>query len=1374
MRRFRTPGILFVVGILLLTSPGAPFLPVQAQDVVLTVNDTGDDGLFNPDATQCPEPTDPEGLCTFRQALEAANNLTGSVEIAFDIPATKVDTDPGNGPDRRTWTIDINNPLQEIRSNIVIDGTTQSLNKDDNAAGPEIILDGSNATGAGGLRIAGDNVTVKGLGIINFGLNTADTIAGIVINGSNNVIQGNYIGVGKFGENAAPNDGPGIDVQDGANNLIGGSSGAGQDDTIRNVIAGNDEDGVLISSSATNTQVQGNYIGVNQPLAQALRAIPNQGNGVRILGSGTSGNRIGTTANATSGSQSNLISGNTGWGVLIEDSPQNEVHGNTIGLDDQFSNGAISNGSGGVSIFATGIITGNQVGGPGAAARNVIAGNDGPGIQLEGNRLAETTIVNNLIGLGFDFAPIAGGPQQTYGVYLANGVNSTRIGGAGSERNIIGDIAGPAIFIEGAFEQNVTDQNSNNNAIYNNCIGIAPVSRGGACTTARTNSGAGIAIESNASGTIIGGNDLTLANLIANNTSDGIRITGTPPISGTVIGGNTITDNGGNGVHFNSSRIENTIIGSDAVTTTILSNGSAGVLMQGTTISNTEIAATAIITGNTGDGLRIQGETVENTQIAAQTIERNGGDGINLNGDQVRNTTIGTEAVAMSISNNNGDGIILNSDVATPEAGVASTTIRGIDESFAGLTRIENNLGNGIAITNAASLAINFVSTSRNAGDGILFNSEVLTSSILSSTSSENQGHGISMNAGANSTMSLLRLQANGGQGLVVTDTEQVVFNNSLVFSNTLDGLRLFNTSRSDVVSNTIGFNFGNGVIVDSNGTPESRITRVVMNTITDNRADGVRVTRSGSGRFVEQVRVTENVIARNALAGIELEPDTGGLPGDINNPNHDINPPVVEPGPLALRLNQAGLLSGYVITPTVPITPTFPPEPNPDIQPPAACVDCVVHVYAPDPELETPDGQGHTFLGQAAVNDVGFFQLELAGAPPLPPQILVTATDGYGNTSEYGQFVAAVGLAIGPSRTVTVAPGDVVTFTHRVTNTGTVDITDVAMAAESELGWSITNVAIGSPILEAQQSTAVTVTVQVPEGPADNVLAGVEDELTVTASSAAGGVSAEVVNRSTVSERFVLTATPLSRSGSSIPSESADNPTFINYVHTLRNIGNISGTVNLVATTDLGEPWTTQVTPRTITLGPGESADVTVQVLVPQGAQGGTVAVTETRITGPSDTNITLTDTTTVVVEPRAILFGPQESPQVAAGETVPLCYTATNLSNGTQSFQINGGSSLGSRITFRSNTPGVPLLANNIFVVGTGDGNNTFQFCADVIVAARALPGQEDTITIFLTTPPAQGSEVIGGASVISTIDIALGGVFPRLWLPIIRLNS
>jgi hypothetical protein len=1369
MRRFRTPGILFVVGVLLLTSLGTLLPPAQAQEVLLIVNDTGDEELFDSDNTACEDP------CTLYRALQAANNNSGTVRITFQIPVEQLD--PGSTNGRRTWTIAVSDPLPPIQSNTIIDGSTQI---DANLLGPEIILDGTNATGTGGLQIAGDNVTIKGLGIINFGLSVqTEPIAGISVNGSNNVIQGNFIGVDKFGEVAAPNDGPGIDVQDGENNLIGGNVSGGQAETIRNVIAGNTSDGVLISSQATNTRVQGNYIGVNLPPLQPWQTIPNQGNGVHIVGSFTSGNLIGAAANAALSGEGNIISGNERWGVRISDSPGNEVNGNTIGIDDAFTNSAIPNGTsgvgGGIGIFATGVITGNQVGGPGAAARNVIAGNNGPGIRVDGNRLAETTIVNNVIGLGFNFAPIAGGPQQPYGIYLANGVNSTRIGGAGSERNVIGDIAGSAIFIEGQFEQGVINRDSRNNAIYNNCIGIAPMTTGGVCNTARANSGAGIAIDSNASGTIIGGDDLTLANLIANNTGDGIQFTGTPPISGTVIGGNTITNNGGNGIHFNAAQVENTLIGSETVTTTILSNAGVGVLMQGTTISNTEIAATAIITGNAGDGLRIQGETVENTQIAAQTIDRNGGNGINVSGNLVRDTSMGTDAVAMSVSNNSGDGIILRSDSADPQAAVIGTTIRGIDESFAGLTRIENNLGNGVSITNAMMLSLRFVSTSRNAGDGILFNSEVLTSSILSSTSSENQGDGISMNAGADSTMSLLRLQANGGQGLVVTDTEQVIFNNSLVFSNTLDGLRLFNTSRSDVVSNTIGFNFGNGVIIDSNGSPESRITRVVMNTITDNRADGVRITRTGSGRYVEQVRVTENVISRNALAGIELEPSTGGLPGELSNPNHDINPPVVEPGPLALRLNQAGLLSGYVLTPTVPITPTFPPEPNPDIQPPAACADCVVHVYAPDPELATPDGQGHTLLGQAAVNDVGFFQLELVGVPPLPPQILVTATDGYGNTSEYSQFAAAVGLAIGPSRAVTVAPGDTITFTHRVTNTGTVDITDVALAAESELGWPITNVAIGSPFLEAQQSTAVTVTVQVPEGPADNVLAGVVDELTVTASSAVGGVSAEVLNRSTVSERFVLTVTPLSRSGSSIPSESTDNPTFINYVHTLRNIGNISGTVTLVATTDLGEPWTTLVSPRSVTLGPGQSADVTVQVLVPQGAQGGTIAVTETQISGTdNNTRITLTDTTTVVVDPRAILFGPENSPQAAAGETVPLCYTATNQSNGTQSFQINAGSSLGSQITFRSDTPGVPLLANNIFVVGTGTGNNSFQFCVDVTVAARALPGQEDTITVFLTTPPAQGSEVIGGASVISTIDIALGGVFPRLWLPIIRLNS
>src|SRR5207302_675885 len=78
-------------------------------------------------------------------------------------------------------------------------------------------------------------------------------------------IAGNWIGVDKTGAAAAPNNGNGIIVQ-APNNVIGGTGAAD-----RNVISGNVSAGVLFYLPAgSNNQVLGNYIGTDCTGAKAI------------------------------------------------------------------------------------------------------------------------------------------------------------------------------------------------------------------------------------------------------------------------------------------------------------------------------------------------------------------------------------------------------------------------------------------------------------------------------------------------------------------------------------------------------------------------------------------------------------------------------------------------------------------------------------------------------------------------------------------------------------------------------------------------------------------------------------------------------------------------------------------------------------------------------------------------------------------------------------------------------------------------------------------------------------------------------------------------------------------------------------------------
>ena len=112
-------------------------------------------------------------------------------------------------------------------------------------------------------------------------------------------------------------------------------------------------------NAASTAGVAGNYIGTN---FQGTAAIPNAV-GVSIGGTSQGG---GSTL------QGNLISGNTGDGVLITTSGQTMVQ-NTIGLGASGSTG-VPNGGNGVEINGS-TATGNVIGS--TTGHNVIAANAG-------------------------------------------------------------------------------------------------------------------------------------------------------------------------------------------------------------------------------------------------------------------------------------------------------------------------------------------------------------------------------------------------------------------------------------------------------------------------------------------------------------------------------------------------------------------------------------------------------------------------------------------------------------------------------------------------------------------------------------------------------------------------------------------------------------------------------------------------------------------------------------------------------------------------------------------------------------------------------------------------------------------------------------
>ncbi len=221
----------------------------------------------------------------------------------------------------------------------------------------------------------------------------------------------------------------GIVITDGANNIIGGSNatpGTGCSGEC-NVISGNQGDGVRIegSGSRSNT-VSGNLIGLG---ADGTSALGNGGHGVTIY-AGAQDNTVGGGSPA----ERNIISASGGSGVRLDHfgTSGNVVAGNYIGTD-IFGTTAVGNAHPGVAI--AGGATHNWIGGAASGEGNVISGNNHNGIQISGSGTMSNTVVGNYIGTGADGTGAV--PNANFGIMISEASYSVVGGSSEAERNII-------------------------------------------------------------------------------------------------------------------------------------------------------------------------------------------------------------------------------------------------------------------------------------------------------------------------------------------------------------------------------------------------------------------------------------------------------------------------------------------------------------------------------------------------------------------------------------------------------------------------------------------------------------------------------------------------------------------------------------------------------------------------------------------------------------------------------------------------------------------------------------------------------------------------------------------------------------------------
>lgn len=257
---------------------------------------------------------------------------------------------------------------------------TASLGNHTDVAGISL-SDGTNGNTIGGTTAAARNVIA---GISGTGIRLRDAAT------SNNIIQGNYVGVDVTGTTKISVGDDDIFIEGAANNSIGGTAaGAG------NVISGADRHGLVIfGEDSTGNIVQGNLIGTN---AAGTAAIPNSADGIRI--DGASDNTIGGTA-AGAG---NVISGNLQNGITVTTTgaTDNVIQGNRIGVQ---SNGTSALGNGIEGIDVNFSASSNLIGGRSTGAGNIIAFNTGRGVVISGATAEGNTVVGNSIHSNGDFA----------------------------------------------------------------------------------------------------------------------------------------------------------------------------------------------------------------------------------------------------------------------------------------------------------------------------------------------------------------------------------------------------------------------------------------------------------------------------------------------------------------------------------------------------------------------------------------------------------------------------------------------------------------------------------------------------------------------------------------------------------------------------------------------------------------------------------------------------------------------------------------------------------------------------------------------------------------------------------------------------------
>ncbi|HUY32931.1 MAG TPA: PKD domain-containing protein [Pirellulales bacterium] len=533
--------------------------------------------------------------------------------------------------------------------------------------------------------------------------------------------------------------------------------------------------------------------------------------------------------------------------------PMNETSG-TVAVDSSGygNNGAIS--ASGVTLGAAGqfvqnangiLITSanNTIGGTTAAARNVISGNVGDGVQITGLGATGNVVEGDYIGI--DAAGTAALFNNASGVEIVNSPSNTVGGATAGARNVISGNSADGVNINGsastgnAVEGNYIGTDATGSVALANGTGGGISDAGGATTIGAV--GAGNVISGNTGGgiSVFASGDTIVANYIGTNATGtaaiangygGITDTAGATTIGAVGAGNVISGNTQSGIAIASGATGDTIvanlIGTNAAGTAAVANGGAGIVDAGGRTTIGALGAGNVISGNAATGIQITaaGDTIVanfiGTNAAGTAAVANGGSGGIADGGG--KTTIGAVGAGNVISGN---------------------TANGIDVEASGDTIVANLIGTDVTGTLALG----------NADDGVL----------IAAGAASNTIGGAAVGAGN-------VIAANGGSGVEITGAGS---NGNVVDGNFI-GTDAAGTASTDANGHALG-NTGDGVFV--NNGAQSNIIGGATSTAPGVIAPGVGSVPGLSTAYAG------NLIAGNLGNGVNIDPGVIVPPTSLN-----------------------------------------------------------------------------------------------------------------------------------------------------------------------------------------------------------------------------------------------------------------------------------------------------------------------------------------------------------------------------------------------------------------------------------------------------------------------------------------------------------